>query len=140
MVAVARFGFGSSAETVPVACLTTDAVGDIVAMRDTATLTGRWRVQRADPLDSDKMPGVGVLLRKLTPTTGIMQRAGSVRGVYAGLAFAPTYWVGTDGRPTGSMPTPALGDAVILQRFGIPVADDVLFLTGEIGPITKRLG
>ncbi len=140
MVAVARFGFGASAETVPVACLATDAVGDVVALRDTATVTGRWRVQRADPTDVTKMPGIGVLLRKVTPTTGIMQRAGSVRGVYAGLPFATNYWVGMDGRPTVILPVPDLGEGIIVQRFGIPVATDVLFLTGEVGPLTKRLG
>lgn len=140
MVAVARFGFGSGAETVPVACLSTDAVGDVVALRDTATVTGRWRVQRADPLDEDRMPGIGILIRKVTPTTGIMQRVGNVRGVYTGLPFARTYWVGTDGRPTDILPIPDLGDGVIVQRFGMAVAPDVLFLTGEIGPLTKRVG
>jgi hypothetical protein len=115
-------------------------VGDVVALRDTATVTGRWRVQRADPTDVTKMPGIGVLLRKVTPTTGIMQRAGSVRGVYAGLPFATNYWVGMDGRPTVILPVPDLGEGIIVQRFGIPVATDVLFLTGEVGPLTKRLG
>jgi hypothetical protein len=103
-------------------------------------MTGRWRVQRADPMDATKMPGIGILLRKITPTTGIMQRVGNVRGVYAGLSFAATCWVGFDGRPTTVLPVPDLGEGVIVQRFGIPVAEDVLFLTGEIGPLTKRLG
>jgi hypothetical protein len=140
VVAVARFGFGTGADTVPVACLSSDAVGDVLAMRDTATLTGRWRMQRADPADSTKMPGIGILLKKVTPTTGIMQRSGQVRGVYAGMSFALACWVGTDGRPTTVIPAPGDGDTVILQRFGIPVAGDVLFLTGEVGPLTKRLG
>ena len=111
-----------------------------MALRDTATVTGRWRVQRADPADPGRMPGIGVLLRKITPTTGIMQRVGSVRGVYAGLSFTRTYWVGGDGRPTTVVPVPDVGAAVIVQRFGMPVAEDVLFLTGEVGPLTQRRG
>lgn len=138
MVAVARFGFGSGAETVPVACLSTDAVGDVVALRDTATITGRWRVQRADPFDATKMPGIGILLRKITPTTGIMQRVGSVRGIYSGFVPPRFVWVGVDGRPTQTIPAP-VGGPVIIQRMGMPVESGVLFLTGEIGQLTQRI-
>jgi hypothetical protein len=28
---------------------------------------------------------------------------------------------------------------VIIQRMGVPVASDVLFLTGEIGQLTQRI-
>jgi hypothetical protein len=138
VVAVARFGFGASSETVHVACLSTDAVGDVVALRDTATVTGRWRVQRADPMDNNRMPGIGVLLRKVTPTTGIMQRVGHIRGIYSGLVAPRPVWVGVDGRPTQTIPAPT-GGPVIIQRLGLPVDGDVLFLTGEVGQLTQRI-
>ena len=138
MVAVARFGFGTGADVVSVACLPTDAVGDVVALRDTATVTGRWRVHRANPMDNNRMPGIGVLLRKVTPTTGIMQRVGNVRGIYSGLVAPRPVWVGADGRPTQTIPAP-IGGPVIIQRFGLSVDGDVLFLTGEVGQLTQRI-
>jgi hypothetical protein len=135
---VARFGFGTDAEeAIPVACLAGDAVGDCLALRDGATGTGRWRVTRADPALDARMPALGVLVRKDTPTTGLMQRVGLVRGLFAGLNPARPVWVGLDGRPTQTCPWSDAG-AVIIQRFGAPIAADVLFLTGEIGPLTKR--
>jgi hypothetical protein len=135
---VARFGFGTDAEeAIPVACLAGDMVGDCVALRDVMTGTGRWRVTRADPLQDVRMPAIGVLVRKDTPTTGVMQRVGQVRGIFAGLNAMRPVWVGLDGRPTQACPGSDAGP-VIVQRFGIPVAGDVLFLTGEMGPLTKR--
>jgi hypothetical protein len=135
---VARFGFGTDAEeAIPVACLASDAVGDCLALRDVATGTGRWRVTRADPLQDARMPVLGVLVRKDTPTTGMMQRVGLVRGLFTGLDPLRPVWVGLAGRPVQVCPWSDAGP-VIVQRFGAAVAGDVLFLTGEIGPITKR--
>jgi hypothetical protein len=108
-----------------------------MALRDVATGTGRWRVSRADPTVDAKMPALGVLVRKDTPTTGLMQRMGKVEGIYSGLNPLLPVWVGADGRPVQIAPAPLTG-TVIVQRFGASVADGVLFLTGEIGPLTKR--
>ena len=138
MAVVARFGFGTDAEeAIPVACLSSDAVGDCLALRDVATGTGRWRVTRADPTQGTRMPAIGVLIRKNTPTTGIMQRVGMVRGLYSGLNPVRLVWVGLDGRPTQTCPGSHVA-AVIIQRIGAPVAGDVLFLTGEMGQLTQR--
>lgn len=84
------------------------------------------------------MPAIGILVRKNTPTTGLMQRVGTLRGLYSGLLPTRPVWVGRDGRPAQSLPVP-LGGPVIIQRMGVPVASDVLFLTGEIGQLTQRI-
>lgn len=131
-------GGGGTQELVPVACLSGDVVGDVVCMRDVLTLTGRWRVQRADPTQDERMPGVGVLVRKETPTTGVMQRMGIMRGVVAGMSPVIPVFIGSDGRLTQVLPVPDPGGTVIVQRFGIAISGDTLFLTGEIGPLTKR--
>jgi hypothetical protein len=84
------------------------------------------------------MPGVGVLVRKETPTTGVMQRMGIMRGVVAGMSPVIPVFIGSDGRLTQVLPVPDPGGTVIVQRFGIAISGDTLFLTGEIGPLTKR--
>lgn len=96
MSVLVRFG-RSDTEDIPVACLATDSVGDPVSVRDVMTGTGRWRVQKADCLDGAKMPAVGILISKTTPTTGVMRRVGPVTGIFSGLDVAQKTFIGKGG-------------------------------------------
>lgn len=123
-----------------VACLTSDAVGEIMCIRDVQTVTGRWRVQRADPSDIAKMPGVGILISKQTPTTGVMVRVGPVENIFSGLDVTKSVFVGASGTLVQVPPSPGPGGFMRVQKFGYPVAADVVWLTGEIGQVIIRRG
>jgi hypothetical protein len=125
--------------TIPVACLATDVVGDSMCMR--GNMTGdKWRVEHADPFDQTKTPAVGVLISKSTPTVGVMQRLGQVTGIYTGLDVTKPTFVGTDGKIVQTLPSATPGNLVRIQKFGFPIAPDVLWLTGELGPIYTLRG
>lgn len=115
-----------------VACLSSDSVGNIVCLRDVSTTTGRWRVEKANCYDETKMPAIGVLISKTTPTTGIMVRIGEVDGIFSSLNPKLHYFVGENGDLVTPEPTAPVGVSVIVQAFGIPISNDILFLTGEI--------
>lgn len=121
-----------------VACLMGDTVGKLVSIRDVKTLTGRWRIQTADCTDPTKMPAVGVLISKSTPTTGIMQLLGEVESIFAGLDVTKPYFVGPAGALVNPAPVPAPGNRVYVQKFGFPVAADVLYLTGERWLVVRK--
>ena len=135
MTIVARFG-ETGFDDVPVACLAADDVGDWMHIRGDQTTTGRWRVEKADCFDETKMPAVGILISKSTPTTGIMRRVGPV-DEFTGLDFTKHYFVGPAGSMVNPAPTPPSGTYVVVQRVGIPVDPDIIYLTGEIGPLFK---
>ncbi len=131
---------GDVQKTQEVACLTTDSVGDLMCIRDVMTATNRWRVQAADCTDITKMPAVGVLISKTTPTTGIMQLFGDVTGLFSGLDVTKKYFVGPAGTLVTPAPFPGVGSKVHVQRFGFSVSSTVLWLTGENGSLYTRRG
>ena len=139
MTVLARFGRSSAQSDIPVACLSTDSVGEIMAIRDVQTVTGRWRVTKAQPADPSLMPGVGVLTSKQTPTTGIMRVLGDVDGVFSGLDISKDYFVGDDGTLVNPAPVPGVGSGVLVQRLGFPVSSDVIRLTGEQWMVLRKL-
>ena len=123
-----------------VACLVSDSVSDILYIRGDQTPTGRWRVAKADPF-STKMPAVGILFSKLTPTTGVMVIGGPVENMFTGLDITKPTFVGANGALVQtSPPPPGFGSLVRVQRFGFPIAADVLWLTGEVGQMIVRRG
>lgn len=134
-----RFG-RTDTEDVQVACLSTDAVGDPVCMRDEMTVSGRWRVEKADCLYRDKMPAVGILISKSTPTTGVMRRVGPVEGIFSGFDVKEKTFIGKGGGVVQPPPIPDPGETVRMQRFGLVVSNDILWLTGEVAEIFTRIG
>jgi hypothetical protein len=118
------------------ACLSSDSVGDIVYIRDEFTGT-RYRVEAADPSDSDKMPGVAVILSKQSPTACIIQFQGFL-DLYTGLTPGEPYFVGTDSIPAkvGDANFPGVGNQK--QQIGVAVdVAELLFramdVVGEVG-------
>lgn len=122
---------GGTATTVLVACLTSDSVGKLMCIRGNKTTAGRWRVQTADCTDPVKMPARGVLITKTTPTAGVMQLIGEVESMFTGLDVTKPYFVGPTGDLVNPSPIPVPGNKVYVQKFGFPVSDDVLYITGE---------
>lgn len=106
----------------PANCLATDDIGDCVYIR--ADRSGKYyQVGVCDPSDPDKMPAVGIISSKSSATECIVQPFGEVDGTYTGLTPGDSMYVGADGRPTHTPPSPG-----IQQYIGEAWASDVLFL------------
>ncbi len=120
----------------PVACLSADAVQDFVCIRGDRT-NGKWRVEKANPEDESKMPAMGVLVSKSTPTVGIIQVSGPC-ALFTGMDYTkPAYHLTATGIQA-SLPTPGGGGFVMVQQIGKPVASDVLWLTNDTRMVKRR--
>lgn len=118
----------------PGACLSSDAVGNLVYIRDVFNGT-RYRVTSVDPSSSLKMPAIGVIVAKQTPTACTIMFYG-FSALYSSLAPGGTYYVGSDSRPAQiSDPNyPPVGS--IIQQIGVATDDDELL----IRPMDTRSG
>ena len=120
-----------------VACLSSDSVGDPVCIRDDR-INGKWRVEQANPYDDTKMPAIGILIAKSTPTVGVVQIFGPIENIFTGLDFTkPSYIVGTAGIQLAAPPPGPLGFAWV-QHIGKAVASDILFLSGTLSLLKRK--
>jgi hypothetical protein len=105
----------------------TDQVGDSVYIRGQAN--GYYKVAKADPGNLNKMPVVGVIIRKWDFTSALMQVAGEVRGIYSGLTPGKQYWVGPSSRPIRFADfSPGPGERYLAQELGQALDVGVLWL------------
>lgn len=113
-----------------VACLNSDSVGNSLCIRG-ERINGKWRVQTADPCDTSKMPAIGVLISKSTPTVGKMQIMGPVLNIFTGLTPGKIYHVNLP-ILTIAPPLPGGLGYSMAQMFGYAAASDILILTGNV--------
>jgi hypothetical protein len=109
----------------PANCLTTDSVGDVTYISG-GSIGGVIQVTKVDISDYAKMPGVGVILSKSSPTDCKILRYGILN--VAGLAPGGTYFVGSDSRPTPVRPIAPSGVKVFVQVLGVAVDSSRLLL------------
>lgn len=123
-----------------VACLTSDAIGDWVCVRDDL-INDKLRVEKANPQDIAKMPAIGVLVSKSTPMVGIIQMYG-ICEIYSGLdLLQPVYFIGVDGRLSAIQPVVGPLGYAYVQMIGSPVASDLLQINnGGSLNLIKRVG
>ena len=108
-----------------VSCLATDQVGQ--AMCITGDLAGgAYQVTRVDITEFSKVPTVGVLTLKSSPTSGIVTASGII--VRAGLIPGRLYFVGANGFPTATRPTASSPDGVFVQVLGKALSSSKLLL------------
>jgi hypothetical protein len=115
ILSLAELSFGGAHQSLA-NCLSTDNVGDVVRVSGDA-VGGVIQVTRADISDHLKMPGIGLLLSKSSPTDCMILRY----GLFSVTAFTPgkIYFVGSDGRPTAVRPVAPLGGGVFVQTVGV---------------------
>jgi hypothetical protein len=105
----------SSEHTSDGTCLPEDNVGDVVCITGEA-LDGRIQVSRVDIADPVKVPGIGVITTKTDDTACTVARYGLVSAQLTapkGLCF-----VGANGRPTLTRPSPLSGGSCFVQVIG----------------------
>lgn len=106
-------------------CQVTDSVGDLVYIAGDS-IGGMAQVTKADIADPDKMPGVGAIVHKETPTRCSVRRWGVLEGV--GFVPGKTYFTGVDGRPTLTRPIAPPGGKVFVQVVGVAMDSTRLLL------------
>ena len=136
MALILRFGDIGSETRVSVSCLAGDQVGRLMSIRG-EKVDDKWIVQTANPYDGSKMPAVGILISKSTPTTGIMIRIGDIVNQYTGLDVTKPAFVGANGEVVQVSPTPS-GGIVKIQKIGFPIDSDVLHLSGGTPQMITR--
>jgi hypothetical protein len=109
------------------ACSETDAVGDLVHVSGPVQ-DGQISVTKVDITEYAKMPSIGVIVSKLSPTRCVVQMEGEIKGVYSNLSPGRIYFVGLSGQPVAAPPTPAPGGKAYLQPVGVALGEDVLAL------------
>jgi hypothetical protein len=105
-------------------CVAADAVGDLVYISGSSKA-----VAKADITNSAKVPCVGCIISKPSATTCKVQTSGLVSGVYSGLTPGKIYVVGTNSRPTLTLPTPGSGSSLFLQGVGIAIDTNMLLIS-----------
>ncbi|PNX51468.1 MAG: hypothetical protein BV456_03130 [Thermoplasmata archaeon M8B2D] len=118
-----------------VACLSSDSIGDWMCIRGDR-VNGKWRVQKADPRDIDKMPAVGVLISKATPTVGVIQLMGPCE-LFTSLDYTkPIAWLGDYGLQY-TPPIANHGGYVMAQKIGKPMANNIFWINGTLEMIKR---
>jgi hypothetical protein len=127
MALSAKFGLRLDPDVVREAeCTAAESVGDFVCIVDDPP-NGYDVVAKADPADVDKMPAVGVIISKSTPTECLVQWYGETPDIFTGLASGKEYFVGSDSRIATLPPTPTTVP-LFTQFMGVATAPTRFYL------------
>ena len=118
-------------------CLAGDAVGKCAYVTG-PMIADRYQVTTCLPTDSDKIPAVGVIVEKTSPTECQVQVFGVTDSV-SGLTPGRAYFVGLNGSLVLLPPTPAPSSFAYIQPMGVALSTD-RFLVSPSLSITKRIG
>jgi hypothetical protein len=116
-------------------CLTTDTVGDCVYIRANEG-GGRYRVEKADPTDFNKMPAVAIIVEKTASTECSVQFVGPITDIYTGLTKGQMYCVDTNGRLTDVPPSSVSGTFV--QHFGVALSSNIFHIFPSFMMVSNR--
>lgn len=111
-------------------CTSAEAIGKVIYVTGNPT-QGIYPVRTADSGDEDKVPGVGVVIRKYSETDCLIQRFGEIHNVFSGLEVNKTYKLNADGDLQRFIPAVGPGGYSFVQFIGTAIAEDVLWLSIE---------
>lgn len=107
-------------------CSVAESVGDFVCIIDDPP-NGHDLVGKADPSDFSKMPAVGVIISKSSPTRCLVQWMGETPNIFSGLSSGEVYFVGADAKVAEVPPVPATVP-LFTQFMGVATAPTRLYL------------
>jgi hypothetical protein len=107
-------------------CTAAESVGDFVCIVADPP-NGYDLVGKADPADFSKMPAVGVIISKSSPTACLVQWIGETPDIFAGLSSGEVYFVGADGKIAEDPPAPTTVP-LFSQFMGVATAPTRLYL------------
>jgi hypothetical protein len=102
-------------------------------------ILGVHQVSTANPAVFDKMPAIGIIESKKSPTECKVRILGEVPGLYSGLTPGRMLFVGSTGRLTAVPPIPSLGEYIFVQSMGVALlSNSVLLVPSYL--LTRRIG
>jgi hypothetical protein len=134
MALLARFGLRFN-DIRSADCSSAEAVGDFVYLTD--YISGRDQVRWADPKDYSKLPAVGAIISKSSPTRCLVQWMGETPEIYTGLAPGEIYFLGLNGKAVVTPPAAATVP-VFVQPIGIALSDKKMYVRTESN-LTRRV-
>lgn len=117
-------------------CDASDAVFDVVHVAG-AAVGGRPQILKCDPKTNGfTHPPIGVIFEKPTATTAIVITLGEMD---VGVVLTPgrSVWVGANGKPTSSVPSPDPGAKIATMLIGTATDSGRLFVRPEGRPIIR---
>ncbi len=117
--------YHSGTVSVRAACTPSDAVGDLVYVTGPA-IAGAMQVSRVDISTSLKVPAVGIITAKSSPSSCRVVLSGVVPS--SGLTPGARYFAGADGKPTPTRP-PASPGGRFIQSVGVALDETRLALS-----------
>lgn len=109
-------------------CLGDELIGDFVYKVDATT------VAKANVLDGDKLPVVGIVIERAGNRVTI-QTGGKV-DYFSELSPGAVYFLGINGSPTDTLPLGASGQEVWRQTLGVAIDSEILLLEPDFTPIS----
>lgn len=107
-------------------CTDTESVGDFVCIANDPP-NGHDLVGKANPADFTKMPSVGVVISKSSPTQCLVQWFGETPNIFSGLSSGEVYFVGVDAKIAEAPPVPTTVP-LFTQFMGVATAPTRLYL------------
>jgi hypothetical protein len=131
---------GQDPELVPgvfsAVCPQTAVVGDLVRPVPGTETT----VDLVDITDLTKMPAVGCITQKPTPTTAVVRTSGIVTGVFSNLQPGKRYFVGRNSRIALPLTiVPAVGEVLLHQPIGLAIDYTIMLMSPSMG-LTRTRG
>lgn len=125
--------------TVEANCLSSDAVADCVYITG-SKIGDYYQVTKADPHNGVvKMPAIGVIIEKMSPTLCRVQVTGEMEGIVTGLTPGRVVFVSSTGTLTHSLAVPGAGQLAYIQSMGVAASTDVVLVVPDFS-IIKRVG
>ena len=116
-------------------CPSSVAVDDFVYITG-PTVAGVIQVDTVDVTDLSTMPAFGIVIDKTTPTICTVRVSGEVVPADV-LTPGKRYFVGSDGKPSDTMPTPSSGGKAAAQAAAYALDSNILLLTLDQIPIVR---
>ena len=108
-------------------CQASDSVGNCVYIAGPAS-AGLYTVTTGDPTDANKMPTVGIIMSKDSPTRCKVQWLGEIESVYTGMTVRKPLFVGLTGRLEEAPPSPPISGYAFAQSLGTVLDSGKLLL------------
>lgn len=110
-------------------CTSSEGVGDFVCIVDDPP-NGVDLVGKADPADFDKMPAVGVIISKSTPTDCLVQWMGETPNIFSSLSSGEIYFLGADSKIAETPPIPG-ATKMFVQPVAVATAPTRVYVKAE---------
>ena len=116
-------------------CFATDELGHFVYVTGVA-IAGVRQVTKVDITTRATMPALGVIVRKPTSTTCLVQTFGEI--LASGLVPPARYYIGADSKITDTPPVPGVGSEVVVQVVGAALDSGAFLVSPQLLPVVRK--